>query len=247
MNITLRPGFVYILYSPNRPKDVKVGRALSVAEREKALSLADPDLKLHACLPFVDAVATEFALHGLFEAQRIDRETFRVRRADAFRQLQRLHDFEARQRAYLRTVFRFMVDTAMLGSEADEVLASSGSALSALLAHVPSERDGRNVKMLTTVALSSTPAASVATRLLRKCGLLPYATDGVVLFDRSAGSALAKVLGRKHCKTTWRQQLARYAGLDENARTISLGSWLDRTEASSELVDLVNPVCEPTR
>jgi len=54
-------------------------------------------------------------------------------------------------------------------------------------------------------------------------------------------SSARKVLGRKRCRAAWRQQLARYAWLDVNAKTVSLNNWLDTAEASSELVDFVNP------
>lgn len=115
-----------------------------------------------------------------------------------------------------------------------------GSALSVLLNHVPSEKDGRTVRMLVTQSLQRNQVDDSANKLLLRCGLMPYPCEGVVLMDKTSGSALAKVFKKKTCHKTWLQQLGRYAGIDRRGNAVLLKEWLDTTTAGSELVDRVS-------
>ncbi len=240
MHINLRPGFVYIMFSPKRPGEVKIGKALSVEQREHDLALADPDFKLFACKLFLDVFAAETTLHHLFKDQALAREHFKVSKATALRELERLHTADQLQMDHLTASCRFMADVGALKLDASqETLECNGSALSTVLSYVPNARDSRNVKTLTMVALSDSSASSAAMKLLHKCGLIPYRTDGLVLFDRAGKTVLEKLFKGKPCATTWREQLARYAGINENGVAVSLKAWLDRTEANSNVVDRV--------
>lgn len=243
MNLSLKPGFVYILHSKHRPNDVKIGLARSVDAREFTIGLGDPDIKVHACAFFLDMHAAESHLHLQFADKRVGREHFNVSRAKAKAALMELHERERDLRAELENHFRFMADVGALKLDRSaETRDCDGSALSVLLNHVPSERDGRSVRTLVTMALQSRQPDSAAEKLLRRCGLMPYACEGVVLLDKTEGSALANVFKKKACKQTWRQQLSRYAGLNQRGSAVLMNEWLDSTRAGSELVDRVSPL-----
>ncbi len=243
MNLTLRPGYVYILFSKNRPRDVKIGKAESVEARAFELSLGDPDLKIHAKAFFLDVFAAEAYLHDAFAAHRIDREHFKVSRTTATQALERLFDAGRAQRETLHSLCCMMADMGELKLDRSvQVDECDGSALSTLLAHVPSAKDGRNVKALVPLALSGGTLADKAARLLRNTGLLPYPVEGMVLLDKSSQSQLDRLFRGKRCEKTWRAQLAKFAGLNVANRAVNIDVWLDSTEAGSELVDLVSPV-----
>lgn len=243
MNLTLRPGFVYILFSKNRPRDVKIGKAESVEARAFELSLGDPDLEIHAKAFFLDVFAAEAHLHSVFAEQRIDREHFKVSRTAATRELERLFDACRSQRETLNSLCCMMADMGELKLDRSvQVSECDGSALSTLMAHVPSAKDGRNVKSLIPLALSGGVLADKAARLLRSCGLLPYPVEGMVLLDKSKRSQLDRVFKGKRCEQTWRAQFAKFAGLNVSGRAVNIDVWLDSTEAGSELVDLVSPL-----
>lgn len=248
MRLTLSPGYVYICYSKYRPKDVKIGKALDTEEREFTLSLGDPDLKIHKKLHFLDVFAAEAHMHGVFAKNRIGREHFEVSRTKASDELSRYFESRQAEQHAFEACVRGLVDRGELkldtSSQVDEC---TGSALSSLLAHVPSIRDGRNVKALIALALAGGIVGDKAATLLLGCGLLAYPVEGIVLLDKSMESSLELTFKKKQCQKTWREQVARFAGFNSAGRSVGLQDWIERTEAGQELVDLVSPLRAPAR
>lgn len=241
MNLSFRPGFVYIFHSKNRPADVKIGKAMGVEARHFAVSLGDPDLKLHACAFFLDAFAAESHLHLLFKEQRVGREHFKVSRSKAKQALDARQEHEREQREQFENHCRYMADVGELKLDrSEQARECDGSALSLLLNHVPSEKDGRTVRTLVALALQRNCPEPAAEKLLLRCGLMTYKCEGVVLMDRFPGTRLAQVFKDKTCKHTWEKQLSRYAGLNHRGAVVLLNEWLDTTSAGSELVDRVS-------
>ncbi|MCC5612415.1 GIY-YIG nuclease family protein [Nostoc sp. CHAB 5834] len=242
MNISLRPGYVYVGHSKARPADVKIGYSLLPKKRVKALGLADPDFVLHGHLFFLDAVAAERRVHAAFADRRVARETFLSSRKRAMRELQREFDNEQALRLDHAKAVRLMMDLGELSLESSsQVLECNGSALSRLKSFVPNARDGRNVLALISQALSQGSLAADATKLLSKFGLLPYPMDGVVLIDKSKTSPLDRVFKGADCGDTWRQQLIRHAGFDCRGYLVGIDAWSENTRASGELIDKVIP------
>lgn len=242
MNCSIKPGYVYILRSAAQPNRVKIGLAKSVEDRQFALSLGDPDLEVHSCLFFLDMHSAEAHMHSLFASKRIVREHFEVTAEEAHRELERLH--KARQDEFnkLTAEIRWMVDKGEIKLDtAEDSLVCEGSALSTVLAHVPDAKDGRNVKMLTAVALNGGLAGRTASALLSKAGLTTYIVDNVVLFDRSKSSKMERIFKGKACFGTWRTQLSKFAGLLHTGKVMPITTWLDKTEADVELIDRVSP------
>ena len=240
MQLTFKPGFVYIFHSKSRPRDVKIGKTLDVKDREFQLALGDPDLTLHACQFFLDVFSAEGYLHALFADKRISREHFRVSRQKALAALETLAQSREQERHEFVQQLRWMADVGelLLDSSAD-VPQCEGSALSVLLAYMPSPKDGRNVKALVSSALVGGAAGEAAARLLHKVGLLAYAPEGIVLFDRSKNSAMDRLYKGKPVAATWRKQLEKFAGVRENGKSVSMNLWADKTTASRELIDRV--------
>jgi hypothetical protein len=242
MRLTLSPGFVYIFYSKHRPTDVKIGKAFSTDEREFTLSLGDPDLKLHLRKFFLDVESAEAHMHRTFADKHLVREHFRVSRKKAAAELERLFESRRAERLAYESATRAMVDIGELNlDQSAKVDDCTGSALSVLLNHVPSARDGRSVKTLIPLALSGGSLSPKAMKLLHACGLMAYPVDGIVLLDKSDTSGLEDTFRKKVCQKTWRAQVAKFAGFNETARAVGLQAWLDRTEAGPDVVDRVSP------
>lgn len=242
MQISLRPGYVYVGHSKARPTDVKIGYSLLPKKRVKALGIADPDLVLHGHKFFLDAVAAERRVHAAFADRLVARETFLSSRKRAMRELQREFDNEQALRLDHAKAVRLMMDLGELSLDgSSQVAECNGSALSRLKSFVPNARDGRNVLALITQALSQGSPAAEATKLLGKFGLLAYPMDGIVLLDKSKDSSLDRVFKDADCAETWRQQLIRYAGFDARGKLVSIDGWSESTCASEDLIDKVIP------
>jgi hypothetical protein len=242
MNLSLNPGYVYILRSKAQPNRVKIGCSQSVEDRQFALALADPDLEVHCYQFFLNMVEAEAYMHGHFATQRIAREHFDVQAQVAQDELERYHRALQPQLEKFVAAVRWMADKGELKLDlSDETEACDGSALSAVMAHVPDARDGRNVKTLAAVALTGGVAGQGASALLERAGLLTHLMDNVVLFDRSVASKMERIFKGKACVSTWRGQLAKYAGLLHTGKPHTLEAWLDYTEAEFDLVERVSP------
>ena len=249
MQISLNPGFVYIFFSVNRPTDVKIGKALNAEDREFQLSLADPDLKLYRSEFFMDVFSAENHMHSIFKDKRINRadssstsEHFKVSRKMAGMELDKLVESRRQERLEFDNHCRYMADVGALKLDSSlAVEECSGTALSVLLSSVPSPRDGRNVKQLVAQALSGGSLSPAATRLLSRIGLMTFAVEGIVLLDKSKDTVLEKLFKGKQCAKTWREQLKKFAGINESGRVVGLNAWMDITEAGPELVDRVSP------
>lgn len=241
VNLTIDPGFVYIFHSKNRPDDVKIGFTKCVETREFTLKLADPDLTVYEQKFFLNAKAAEEHMHNFFNERRIVREHFKVLRADAAAELNRLFTAHQEEFQKFKTACRSMVDFGQLNLDcSDQVLECNGSALSVVLSHIPDAKDGRNVKTLIPLALDGGLSASLASKLLRQCGLVPYPAEAIVIFDKTSAK-LSRIFNKKTCAKTWEKQLSKYAGLNEKTQAVNLKAWLDVTDASPELVDAASP------
>lgn len=242
MQITLNPGYVYIFCSTTQRNMVKIGLATDVDRREFDLSLADPTAKLHACQFFLDARGAEKHLHNQFAAQRVKREHYRVTKAVALEALNALAAARQAERTAFENACRWMADVGELKLDRSaDVSQCDGSALSVLFSHVPNKKDGRNVQNLIPVALLGGASGEQAFKALSGIGLLPYVIDGIVLFDKSDNTKLERVFKGQPCAKTWREQLAKFAGIKDNGKPEGINQWLERTQSGYEIVDRVNP------
>lgn len=239
------PSGLYILRSKKHRKRVKAGRSDLPPHRAFELQLGDPDLELIAYAFFLDGRAAEKEMHRrlIEKGARIERETFGVSAKDAVDIFEHLVEEHRPALEQFAAVARYLLDVGAIEIDiSDRTQACSGSAMSVLLNHVPSSKDGRNVRTLVSLVLTAGPSAADAAKLLARRGLVYFSVDGLVLLDRSPDTKLAQVFANHPCEETWRQQLAKIAGVNRSGRAVALQEWLNISQAGQELVERICPL-----